>query len=60
MITDYFIYADNGSKICKRLEDENGNIKLETLKGTISFESFQKQVLNPYFANKNRQKRNCK
>lgn len=54
---EYFIYADNGSKICKRVEDENGNLRLETNRGTISFESFQKQVLNPFYANKQRGKK---
>lgn len=42
-MTEYFIYADNGSKICKRTEDEYGNLMLETTRGTVSFENFQKQ-----------------
>lgn len=55
-VTEYFIYADNGSKICKHIEDEYGNLKLETTRGTISFGNFQKQVLNPYCAKKHRGK----
>lgn len=56
-MTEYFIYADNGSKICKRTEDEYGNLILETTRGTVSFENFQKQVLNPYYAKVHRGKR---
>lgn len=56
-MTEYFIYADNGSKICKRIEDEDGNLKLETTRWTISFENFQKQVLNHCYAKMHRGKR---
>lgn len=56
-MTEYFIYADNGSKICKPTEDEYGNLILETTRGTVPFQNFQKQVLNPYYAKSNRGKR---
>lgn len=57
MGNEYFIFTDDGKKFCKRTEDENGNVIVETPNGRMSLMKLQLQALNPAEAYKNRGKR---
>ena len=57
MSDDYFILTDDGKKFCRRYEDENGNVLVETKQGKISLQSFQEQAFNPKMAMQRREKK---
>lgn len=55
-MAEYPIYNDAGKKMCMCTNDGKGNVQIVGKNGSISFQNFQAQVMNPSLAMKYRGK----